>query len=92
MVVSFFLAFLVHPPFPDSPLWEVDGDYPQGSTSLPLRLMDLAKEMTKEALPIKCLEAVILGMYPSSALGGLGGGRHTLGPSGPPLPPLEGEN
>ncbi|XP_038530226.1 tubulinyl-Tyr carboxypeptidase 1 isoform X2 [Canis lupus familiaris] len=25
-------------------------------------LMDLAKEMTKEALPIKCLEAVILGM------------------------------
>ena len=26
-------------------------------------LMDLAKEMTKEALPIKCLEAVILGMY-----------------------------
>ncbi|KAF7251563.1 Tubulinyl-Tyr carboxypeptidase 1 [Varanus komodoensis] len=27
-------------------------------------LMDLAKEMTKEALPIKCLEAVILGMYP----------------------------
>lgn len=28
------------------------------------RLMDLAKEMTKEALPIKCLEAVILGMYP----------------------------
>lgn len=45
--------------------------------------MDLAKEMTKEALPIKCLEAVILGMYPSSALGGLGAGRHTLGPSGP---------
>lgn len=34
--------------------------------SLPPRLMDLAKEMTKEALPIKCLEAVILGMYPSS--------------------------
>ncbi|KAF7484077.1 Hypothetical predicted protein [Marmota monax] len=34
-------------------------------------LMDLAKEMTKEALPIKCLEAVILGMYPSPALGGL---------------------
>lgn len=31
--------------------------------------MDLAKEMTKEALPIKCLEAVILGMYPSSGLG-----------------------
>ncbi|MEE6523009.1 hypothetical protein FKM82_021724 [Ascaphus truei] len=27
-------------------------------------LLDLAKEMTKEALPIKCLEAVILGMYP----------------------------
>lgn len=35
----------------------------------PRRLMDLAKEMTKEALPIKCLEAVILGMYPSLALG-----------------------
>ncbi|XP_072479275.1 tubulinyl-Tyr carboxypeptidase 1 isoform X2 [Notamacropus eugenii] len=31
-------------------------------------LMDLAKEMTKEALPIKCLEAVILGMYPFSSL------------------------
>lgn len=26
--------------------------------------MDIAKEMTREALPIKCLEAVILGMYP----------------------------
>lgn len=32
--------------------------------------MDLAKEMTKEALPIKCLEAVILGMYPSLSLAG----------------------
>lgn len=31
--------------------------------------MDLAKEMTKEALPIKCLEAVILGMYPALAVG-----------------------
>lgn len=30
-----------------------------------LRLMDIAKEMTRESLPIKCLEAVILGMYPS---------------------------
>ncbi|KAM9069272.1 tubulinyl-Tyr carboxypeptidase 1 isoform 2-T4 [Sarcophilus harrisii] len=28
-------------------------------------LMDLAKEMTKEALPIKCLEAVILGIMPT---------------------------
>lgn len=36
-------------------------------------LMDLAKEMTKEALPIKCLEAVILGMYPPQ-LGCTGGG------------------
>lgn len=35
-------------------------------------LMDLAKEMTKEALPIKCLEAVILGMYPSSERSGRG--------------------
>nr|XP_040055801.1 tubulinyl-Tyr carboxypeptidase 1 isoform X1 [Gasterosteus aculeatus aculeatus]XP_040055802.1 tubulinyl-Tyr carboxypeptidase 1 isoform X1 [Gasterosteus aculeatus aculeatus] len=26
-------------------------------------LIDIAKEMTREALPIKCLEAVILGMY-----------------------------
>ena len=26
--------------------------------------MDMAKEMIKEALPIKCLEAVILGLYP----------------------------
>lgn len=32
--------------------------------TLPHRLMDIAKEMTREALPIKCLEAVILGMYP----------------------------
>lgn len=29
------------------------------------RLMDIAKEMIRESLPIKCLEAVILGMYPS---------------------------
>ena len=28
------------------------------------RLMDTAKEMIKESLPIKCLEAVILGVYP----------------------------
>lgn len=27
------------------------------------RLLESAKEMIKEALPIKCLEAVILGMY-----------------------------
>lgn len=27
------------------------------------RLMDIAKEMTREGLPIKCLEAVILAMY-----------------------------
>lgn len=26
--------------------------------------METAKEMTRESLPIKCLEAVILGMYP----------------------------
>lgn len=26
--------------------------------------MDVAKDMIREALPIKCLEAVILGMYP----------------------------
>lgn len=30
------------------------------------RLMDIAKEMTRECLPIKCLEAVILGMYPTN--------------------------
>ncbi|MGH0151281.1 UNVERIFIED_CONTAM: hypothetical protein FKN15_041024, partial [Acipenser sinensis] len=30
----------------------------------PFLLMDIAKEMIREALPIKCLEAVILGMYP----------------------------
>ncbi|KAB1259001.1 Tubulinyl-Tyr carboxypeptidase 2 [Camelus dromedarius] len=29
-------------------------------------LMETAKEMTRESLPIKCLEAVILGMYPLS--------------------------
>lgn len=32
--------------------------------ALPYRLMETAKEMTRESLPIKCLEAVILGMYP----------------------------
>lgn len=41
--------------------------------------MDLAKEMTKEALPIKCLEAVILGMYPSLGLGDTGSGWPSLG-------------
>ncbi|KAM4012953.1 tubulinyl-Tyr carboxypeptidase 1 isoform 1-T1 [Anomaloglossus baeobatrachus] len=34
-------------------------------------LMDLAKEMTKEALPIKCLEAVILGLYLTNNIPGL---------------------
>uniref|UniRef100_A0A8C2R883 Vasohibin 2 n=1 Tax=Capra hircus TaxID=9925 RepID=A0A8C2R883_CAPHI len=29
----------------------------------PARLMETAKEMTRESLPIKCLEAVILGIY-----------------------------
>lgn len=28
------------------------------------RLMDSAREMIREALPIKCLEAVILSLYP----------------------------
>uniref|UniRef100_A0ABI7XUZ7 Vasohibin 1 n=1 Tax=Felis catus TaxID=9685 RepID=A0ABI7XUZ7_FELCA len=35
---------------------------------LPAWLMDLAKEMTKEALPIKCLEAVILGIYLTNSM------------------------
>ncbi|XP_075470811.1 tubulinyl-Tyr carboxypeptidase 1 [Ascaphus truei] len=34
-------------------------------------LLDLAKEMTKEALPIKCLEAVILGIYLTNSISGL---------------------
>ncbi|KAM4690132.1 tubulinyl-Tyr carboxypeptidase 1 [Rhinophrynus dorsalis] len=34
-------------------------------------LMDLAKDMTKEALPIKCLEAVILAIYLTNSLTGL---------------------
>ncbi|KAM8921146.1 tubulinyl-Tyr carboxypeptidase 1 [Pelodytes ibericus] len=34
-------------------------------------LMDLAKEMTKEALPIKCLEAVILAIYLTNNISGL---------------------
>ncbi|KAE8586062.1 hypothetical protein XENTR_v10021538 [Xenopus tropicalis] len=34
-------------------------------------LMDLAKEMTKEALPIKCLEAVILAIYLTNSIAGL---------------------
>ena len=28
------------------------------------RLMECAKEMIRESLPIKCLEAVVLAMYP----------------------------
>lgn len=32
--------------------------------------METAKEMTRESLPIKCLEAVILGMYPFTCLCG----------------------
>lgn len=28
------------------------------------RLMETAKEMIRESLPIKCLEAAILGLYP----------------------------
>ena len=34
------------------------------SSSSPSRLMETAREMIRESLPIKCLEAVILGMYP----------------------------
>ena len=30
-----------------------------------IRLMDTAREMIKESLPIKCLEAVIVGLYPN---------------------------
>ena len=32
------------------------------------RLMECAKDMIRESLPIKCLEAVILGLYPQSML------------------------
>ena len=31
------------------------------------RLMEVAKEMIKESLPIKCLEAVILSLYPTDS-------------------------
>ncbi|XP_030069787.1 tubulinyl-Tyr carboxypeptidase 1 [Microcaecilia unicolor] len=34
-------------------------------------LMDVAKEMIKEALPIKCLEAVILGIYLTNGISGV---------------------
>uniref|UniRef100_H3DJ69 Vasohibin 1 n=1 Tax=Tetraodon nigroviridis TaxID=99883 RepID=H3DJ69_TETNG len=34
-------------------------------------LMDIAKEMTREALPIKCLEAVILGIYLTNSMPGV---------------------
>nr|XP_033807561.1 tubulinyl-Tyr carboxypeptidase 1 [Geotrypetes seraphini] len=34
-------------------------------------LMDVAKEMIKEALPIKCLEAVILGIYLTNGIPGI---------------------
>lgn len=50
--------------------------------------MDLAKEMTKEALPIKCLEAVILGMYPYSKRPGRG--QTTCSAPLGSLPSLEG--
>ncbi|XP_075386325.1 tubulinyl-Tyr carboxypeptidase 2 isoform X3 [Tenrec ecaudatus] len=36
---------------------------PSGTPPSWLRLMETAKEMTRESLPIKCLEAVILGIY-----------------------------
>lgn len=39
------------------------------------RLMETAREMTRESLPIKCLEAVILAMYPDRGGGGSGGGN-----------------
>uniref|UniRef100_A0A3Q3L5T0 Vasohibin 1 n=1 Tax=Mastacembelus armatus TaxID=205130 RepID=A0A3Q3L5T0_9TELE len=35
------------------------------------KLMDIAKEMTREALPIKCLEAVILGIYLTNNMPGV---------------------
>ncbi|XP_059000990.1 tubulinyl-Tyr carboxypeptidase 2 isoform X1 [Mustela lutreola] len=35
----------------------------RGDLEPPGRLMETAKEMTRESLPIKCLEAVILGIY-----------------------------
>ena len=38
--------------------------YPNFVCNLSIRLMDTAREMIKESLPIKCLEAVILGLYP----------------------------
>lgn len=34
------------------------------SATLVHRLMETAKEMIRESLPIKCLEAAILGLYP----------------------------
>lgn len=34
-------------------------------------LMDIAKEMTREALPIKCLEAVVLGIYLTNSMPGV---------------------
>ena len=34
-------------------------------------LMDTAKEMMREALPIKCLEAIILGIYLTNGLPGI---------------------
>ncbi|XP_027467318.1 tubulinyl-Tyr carboxypeptidase 2 isoform X2 [Zalophus californianus] len=39
------------------------GDLEPGGRSIPSWLMETAKEMTRESLPIKCLEAVILGIY-----------------------------
>ncbi|XP_059987805.1 tubulinyl-Tyr carboxypeptidase 1 isoform X1 [Lagenorhynchus albirostris] len=44
------------------------GAIPVASLCPGVVLMDLAKEMTKEALPIKCLEAVILGIYLTNSM------------------------
>ncbi|RMC00642.1 hypothetical protein DUI87_23259 [Hirundo rustica rustica] len=55
-------------PIPSVPVFQPSTPIPERLEAVQryireLQLMDLAKEMTKEALPIKCLEAVILGIY-----------------------------
>ncbi|KAF3844780.1 hypothetical protein F7725_007943 [Dissostichus mawsoni] len=52
------------------PNGEALGKETRGPLTCP-RLMDIAKEMTREALPIKCLEAVILGIYLTNNMPGV---------------------
>ncbi|KAK2535621.1 Vash2 [Columba guinea] len=60
---------LARPSVPPVPNYKLSMSIPEWLQAIQtymkmLQLMETAKEMTRESLPIKCLEAVILGMYP----------------------------